>query len=98
MTAPRQWAGERCSGTPDHDSDGAVQRDPGEGLVEEHIHVDLAGRQLTALGVDDDPGGRLWQPNKSQRRSSWPSSLGASLAAVIGGFNPDEPAPAAELR
>src|SRR5215218_1328598 len=42
-------------GTPDHDSDAAVPRDPGEGVVEEHIHVALAGGQLAALRVGDDP-------------------------------------------
>jgi hypothetical protein len=43
---------------PDLDADSAVGWYSGEGVVEEQIHVGLAGRQLAALRVAD-PGGLL---------------------------------------
>jgi hypothetical protein len=51
---------ERCgSGTPDLDTDAAVERHPGQGVIEEQVDVGLAGGELAALGIADEPGGRL---------------------------------------
>jgi hypothetical protein len=49
----------RSSGAPDLDPDAAVRWHPGQCVVEQHVQVGLTGRQLAALGVDADPGGRL---------------------------------------
>jgi len=44
------------------------------GLDEDVQQLDLAGGQLRALGVAEDPGAAFRQPNSPQRRPAWPTS------------------------